>query len=73
MDLRGIEKGTDWTSQTFADTLRLVRYGFKRLCADPAQMAVSTGAIVESLNVVGDFGRRELPSWVDALLDPLLS
>jgi hypothetical protein len=29
-------------------------YGFKHLWTDPAQMAVSTGAIAEGLNVVVD-------------------
>jgi hypothetical protein len=35
-------------------------------------MAVSTGAIVEGLDVVVDLGCGELPGCVDALLDPLL-
>ena len=35
-------------------------------------MAVSTGAIVEGLDVVVDLGRGELPGCVDALLDPRL-
>ena len=29
-------RGTPWTSQSFTDTLRPVRYGFKRLWTDPS-------------------------------------
>ena len=35
-------------------------------------MAVSPGAIIEGLDVLVDLGRRHRPSYVDALLDPLL-
>ena len=61
-----------WTSQAFTDTLRPVRYGFKRLWTDPSQMAVPTSAIIEGLDVVGDLGRSECSGRVDALFDPLL-
>ena len=62
-----------WTSQNFVDTpLRPVRHGFKRLRTDPAQMAVSTGAILEHFDVLVDLGIGQIPSPVDAFLDPLL-
>ena len=35
-------------------------------------MTVSTGAIIEHLDILVDLGSGDLPSRVDALLDPLL-
>jgi hypothetical protein len=35
-------------------------------------MAVSTGAIVEHLDVIVDLGIGDIPSLVDSLFDPLL-
>lgn len=34
-------------------------------------MAVSTGAIIEQFDVIGDLSRRNHPSRIDVLLDPL--
>ena len=52
--------------------LHLVRYGFKRLWTDSAQMAVSTAAMIEGLDVLVDLSRDELTGSVDALPNPLL-
>jgi hypothetical protein len=38
---------------------------FKCLCADPAEIAVPTGAIVKDLDVVEDFGPRHISGLVD--------
>lgn len=61
-----------WTAQSFTDMLRPVRRGFKCLWTDPAQMTVSTAAIIEGVDVVVDFRRSNLPGRVNSLLDPLL-
>lgn len=61
-----------WTSQSFVDTLRPVRYGFKRLWTDSAQMTVSTAAIIEGLDVLVDLSRGDLTGRVDPLPNPLL-
>lgn len=61
------QMGSLWTSQTCADTLSPFRHAFKRLRTDTAPMAVSTGTIVEGLEVLVDLGRGDLPSPVDAL------
>ena len=62
-----------WTSLTFVDTsLSPVRHGFKRHWTDPAQVAVSTGAIIEHFDVLVDLGIGHLTSLVDSLLNPFL-
>ena len=62
-----------WTPQTFVDTpLRPVRHGFKRLRTDPAQMAVSTGAIAQHLDIILVLGIGDTTGLVDSLFDPLL-
>ncbi len=45
---------------------------FKRLCADPAEIAVPTGAIVKDLDVVEDFGPRHISGLVDPCLCVLI-
>ena len=66
------EKGAGWTSQALTDTLSLFRHSFKRVWTYTAQMAVSTGAIVEGLDVIVDLGLGDLTGLVDSLLNPLL-
>src|SRR5690242_6693734 len=71
--VHGTHRGSVWTSQDFMDTsLSMFRHGFKCLRTDPAQMAVSPGAIIEGLDVLGDIGRSHRSGYVDALFDPLL-
>ena len=65
--------GGTWTSQPFAETsVSPIRHRFKCFRTDPAQMAVSTGAIVEHFDVLVDLGIGQIPSPVDAFLDPFL-
>ena len=52
--------------------LNLFRHCFKRLRTYTAKMAVSTGAIIEHLDVIVDLGIGDSTSLVDSLLDPLL-
>lgn len=44
----------------------------KLLGADASEVAVPTGAIVESIDVVGDVRERDVAARIDPLLDSLL-
>ena len=61
-----------WSSQDSVEMLiRSFLSCFKLLWAETTQMVVTTGAIVERIDVVGDVFRRQLAVVVDVLLDPL--
>jgi len=45
---------------------------FELLWAEPSEMTMSSGAIVEDIDVVGYISDRQLSVLVDLLLDPLL-
>ena len=64
--------GRDGLPRLLRTPLSLFRHCFERLRTDTAQMAVSTGAIVEGLNVLVDLGRSNLTGRVDSLPNPLL-
>ena len=61
-----------WSSQDFVETSSR---GFcvASNCSgtEPAEVTVTAGSIVERLDVVGQFGDRELSVLVDVLLDPV--
>jgi len=62
-----------WSSQDLVDTLPAGLVGcFELLWAEPSEMAVTSGSIVEGIDVVGHVRDRELAVFVDLLLDSLL-
>ena len=63
----------DWSSQDLVETLPARFVGrFELLRAEPPKVAVTSGSIVEVINVVRHLGDRELAVFVDLLLDSLL-
>ncbi len=62
----------DWTSQGLTDTCGPIRHRFERLWTYTAQMAVSTGAIVEGLDLVVYLSLGDFTGLIDSLLNPLL-
>jgi transposase len=60
-----------WSSQDSVDTVTTPPGSdLKLIRADAAKMAVTTGSIVEGLDVVGDVLVRKIAVLVDVLLDP---
>lgn len=78
----GFSPRHDWSYQTFVEGRVTYLHAFttstplvgslKILGADAAKVAVLTGAIVESIDAVGDVRQRDVAARIDLLLDALL-